>query len=328
MTKDAPSPFDDQGRQFAWDATSISLAETCLRKYYYTIIRGLQPHHKSAHLLFGGWYAEAVEHYYKYLAEGTSKDDALRRVVLEALTNTWVHKRNDNGERVVGTGGPWISDHNAKTRENLIRTIVWYFDTFEGSDVELVHLPDGQPAVEYSFSLPVDDDLIFSGHIDRLVDWGGDVYVMDQKTTGYTITPKYFDGFKPDTQMSMYTFAGKIIYNNPVKGVIIDAAQIAVGFSRFERGFTFRTEAELEEWYDSTMYHIAAARLATERSEWPMNRSKCGSHLDHFPMRSSSCRDYGGCAFRRICSQSPDVREKWIKTDFIEGEGWNPLKPR
>ena len=49
------------GLQFAWDATSLSLAQTCLRKYYYTMIRGVQPRNKSVHLIFGGIYASSLE---------------------------------------------------------------------------------------------------------------------------------------------------------------------------------------------------------------------------------------------------------------------------
>src|SRR6476620_9113379 len=81
--------FDADGVQFAWESTSIKLAETCLRKYYYKLIIGWQPERKSVHLLFGGWYATALESYYKYVADGMSQDEALAEVVGEALAETW-----------------------------------------------------------------------------------------------------------------------------------------------------------------------------------------------------------------------------------------------
>src|SRR5947207_12088278 len=110
------TPFKD-GTQFAWDSTSIKLAETCHYKYKLKMIDRWEPKRKSVHLLFGGWYASALERYYKYKAEGDPK--ALLRVVHEALCDTWIE------------GKPWSSDHPAKTRENLIRSIVWYVDQFE-----------------------------------------------------------------------------------------------------------------------------------------------------------------------------------------------------
>lgn len=310
----APSPFDASGAQFAWDSTSIKLAETCLRKYQYKMILGYQPVHKSPHLLFGGWYATALEHFHKAIADGVAREDAIRDVVHEAMIDTWNHEIDENGDPVPGSGSAWESTDNLKTRGNLIRTIIWYFDEFENDSCETVILSSGAAAVEHSFKLPADDGIILAGHLDRLVTYSHDVYIQDQKTTKSTISARYFDGYNPDTQMSLYTFAGKAIFGIPVKGVMIDAVQIAVGFSRFVRGFTFRDDASLNEWYDNTLGVIANARKATVENNFPMNPSACGN--------------YGGCEFRHICSRSPAVRPQFLKADFIQGEIWNPLRSR
>ena len=177
-----------------------------------------------------------------------------------------------------------------------------------------VILSSGTPAVEHSFRLEWDNGIIYCGHLDRLVEYGGHVYIQDQKTTQSTITSRYFDSYNPDSQMSGYTFAGKSIFNLPIKGVMIDAAQIAVGFTRFERGFSFRTEDQLNEWYDHSMYYIERARQATRDN--------------HFPLNPSSCSQYGGCEFRHICSKAPSVREQFLKGDFVRGPRWDPLEPR
>ena len=303
-----------------------------------------QPLRKSVHLLFGGWYATALEDFHKAVAGGVSYDQALCDVVHEALIATWTYEPctscGGTGERLFGqettdgvskpcyddcphcggtgnepgTGEPWLSDHNTKTRENLIRTIVWYLEQFRDDPCATVILSDGSAAVEHSFKLPVDNDVILCGHLDRLVDYGGKLYVQDQKTTGTTITGRFFDGFSPDTQMSLYTFAGKAIFNLPVKGVMIDGAQIAVGFTRFERGFTFRDDAQLAEWYDNAMHTVELARKATSE--------------EHFPMNPSSCGNYGGCEFRYICSRSPAVRANFLAADFTQSDQWNPMKER
>lgn len=327
-------PFDASGAQYAWDSTSIKLAETCLYKYHLKMQMRWQPLRKSVHLLFGGWYATALEEFHKAIAEGVDYDQAVCDVVHEALIATWTYpdceECEGKGEVLIGAtmegcpqcegtgngpgGEAWTSDHNTKTRENLIRTIIWYLDQFKDDSCKTVILSSGLAAVEHSFKLEVDNGIIFAGHLDRLVEYGGKLLVQDQKTTGSTITPRFFDGFKPDTQMSMYTFAGKAIFNIPVKGVMIDGAQIAVGFTRFERGFTFRDDAELTEWYDGTMRTIEIARRATEENYFPLNPSSCGQ--------------YGGCEFRHICSRSPAVRNNFLRGDFVQGEQWNPLKER
>lgn len=332
--------FDATGAQWAWDATSISLAQTCLRKYKYKMIEGWSPRNQSAHLRFGSAYASALEHYYKYRALGADSEEALRKVVFEALIETWDYPTCETckghgiidqslggasqsvatscpdclGKGTAGEGKPWESDHNLKTRENLIRTIIWYVAQFEDEAITVWHTPEGKPAVEYSYTLNVEDGIAFCGHIDRLVEYADAIWVMDQKTTGSAITKKYMDGFKPNTQMSMYSFAGKAVYSAPIKGVIIDAAQVAVGFSRFERGFTTRTETELNEWYDDAMYWIAQARAAAIEQ--------------HFPMNPASCGNYGGCEFRHVCSRSPEVRPRFLAADFEQGPSWDPLERR
>lgn len=309
-----PKAFKD-GLQFAWDSTSVKLAEECLRKYEYKMIQGWSSQQLSVHLKFGAAYATALEHFYKHLALGMTEDEAMIEIIREALVATWDYDKDEAGEPIPGTGSPWVSDHNLKTRENLIRTIVWYIDQFGESDpTKVIMLNDGTPAVELTFAFPVDDGIVFSGHLDRLVDYAGNLMVMDQKTTGSTITPRYFDQYKPDIQMSMYTFAGNAVWNMPVKGVVIDAAQIAVGFTRFERGLTMRTQPELQEFYDTTMATIERARSATALQVFPMNRT--------------ACQNYGGCEFRRICSKSPDVRTQFLKADFTQGKRWDPLEAR
>lgn len=300
------SPAFRDGVQFAWSATTIKWAETCPRYYQLSMIEGWHSRASSAHLIFGGHYATALEHFHKWMAEGMDREQATREVVREALINTW--------EREGEAPGPWTSDHNLKNRDNLIRSIVWYLEQFRDDAAKPVILSDGKPAVELSFNLPVDNDIVFVGHIDRLADYADNLYIQDQKTTGTTLSARYFEQYSPDTQMSLYTFAGSAVFGIPVKGVMIDAAQIAVGFTRFERGFTFRTSEQLTEWYDSAMYTILKTQELTREN--------------HFPMNPSACGNYGGCVFRGVCSKSPGARKNFLAADFIQGGGYDPLERR
>lgn len=316
------SSFDALGRQWAWDATSIKMFEECPRKYQYRMIDGWTPSGgKSVHLRFGAIYATAMEHFAKYRAEGRSREDAILDVVHEALIASWDYAYTDSEgamtqdptKRIPGSGKPWDTGNANKTRSTLIRTIVWYFEHFE-HDLEVITLSNGKPAVEYSFKLPITDEIVFCGHIDKLVEYGGAPLVVDQKTTSSTVGSYYFDQYSPDTQMSMYTYAGSIIYNTPVRGVMIDAAQIVAGFSRFERGFALRTPSQLEEWVNMTLTNIERARRMTE--------------VGHFPMNTTACNNFGGCEFRSICSKAPEIREQFLKGNFTKAPKWDPAKER
>ena len=299
--------FDAFGVQFAWDATSITLAQECLRKYQLRMIQGWSKPSKSVHLVFGGLYASALEHFYKYRAEGATIPDALDRVVAEALIASWD----------AATGQPIDFDHPAKTRLNLIRSIVWYVEEFGDESMtplKTYHLKDGTPAVELSFAFEADDGILFTGHLDRVAQMGDDLYILDQKTTGTTISSYFFDQFSPNNQVSLYAIAGEVVLNTPIKGLIIDAAQIAVGFTRFSRGFVHRNRDILTEWRETALYTIKIAQQATV--------------LNFFPQNPTACGNYGGCEFRHICSIPRSQRQSYLETDFSRTSWWDPLEAR
>ena len=292
--------------QYAWDSTSLSWFKECPRKYQYFMIEGWRGLHENVHIRFGGLFHEALESYDRHRFEGLDHDDALDLVVHDALLKTW-----DNG-------APWVSENPNKNRENLIRSIIWYCDHFLEDSAQTVRLANGKPAVELSFKMELDwgvrgQPYLLCGHLDRVVNFIGGAYVMDRKTTSSTIGSNFFDQYDPDNQMSLYSLAAKVIYKTPVKGVIIDGVQIAVGFSRFSRGFTYRTEAQLEEWLNDTRSWLALAEQYATAGHWPMN--------------DKSCHHYGGCPFRKVCSKSPEVRGTFLESDFHKVP-WNPLTPR
>ncbi len=303
-----------EGVQFAWDSTSMTAAATCPRKYYYSLCLGISPKIKSVHLIFGGHYASALEFFYKVRAWGQDYETALRNTVHKTLKDTWDTKTKAPQDMGI---------HNAKTRHGLIRSVIWYLEQYAKKETGMLthHMADGTPCVETSFSIDLNNELIICGHLDRIVDYNTDLYIMDQKTTGSALGSYYFDQFKPDIQMSTYTWAGQAILETPVKGVIIDAAQISVGGTSFARGFTHRTKEELEEHINSMYEIIRRIQLYTEES---LHRDRPESA---FPMNPSACGNYGGCAFRKICSSSPRIRKAVINTDF-EPKSWDPLERR
>lgn len=319
LAKEAPSPFFQGTKlQYAWDSTSLGALKKCPRYYQYSILEGWRAKDESVHLTFGSCYASALETYHKLLAAGAEHDDALDSVVDLTLQRTWIKAELDEEGNVLSPAHEWLPDHNAKTRMNLIRSIVWYLEEFKDDPAKTLILADGKPAVELSFKFNSGitceyGEFILCGHMDKLVDYGGDLYVMDQKTTGSTLGSYYFKNYNPDNQMTLYTLAGRIVYNTPVAGVIIDAAQIAVGFTSFARGITTRSEGQLEEFLGDFKLWTDVAALYAKADHWPMNEASCGN--------------YGGCAFREICGKDSRVRELFLKTSF-EKRYWNPLSNR
>jgi PD-(D/E)XK nuclease superfamily len=313
---DTPLPFlYGTQLQYAFDSTSLGWYKECPKKYEYSMIHGYTTKSEQVNLLFGIWFHEALEEYYKLRQLYVDTDAAytheetLYYVVHNLLCKTYY--REAEGKPYTG---PWQSDHATKTRDTLIRSVIWYLDEFGPFDpCKTLILANGKPAVELSFQLDIGNDLVLCGHLDRLVNFAGENYVLDHKTSSSTITNYYFEQYSPDNQMSLYTLAAQSIYKVPAKGVMIDAVQIAVGFSKTTRGFTYRTPTELQEWLDET-------RLIIEDIHRDVNRG-------YFVHNDKSCHKYGGCPFRKVCGSDPSVRPAILRSEYVVKK-WNPLSIR
>jgi len=299
------------GLQIAWDSTSMGTFKECRRKYYYSIVLGWQPRELSVHLFFGQIYHFALEVYDHAKARGADHDEGTRLAVRAALKATW-----DKAKKK-----PWISDHSTKNRLTLVRTVVWYLEQFKADPLVTLRLEEGSPAVELSFRFQTHfksqsgDPFLICGHLDRVARLEGldQLWIVDRKTTQYSIDSAYFSKYSPDNQMSTYDFAGGIIYSYPIQGVIVDAAQVLVTLSRFERGFVPRSKSQREEWYITFGQYVKEAEQAAKEQNWPMNDKACGH--------------YGGCPFRPVCGRPPEAREEWLRAAYVQ-RVWDPLKIR
>lgn len=299
------------GLQLAVDSTSLGEFKTCPRKYYYSIIQGYQPKQRSFHLTFGILYHGALERYDHKKFEGRSHEESLDFAIDWTLRQTW----NSQMKK------PWISGDSNKNRLTLIRTIIDYADKFGQSDVlQTIRLENGKPAVELSFSFfsgvksaNTGEPFIFCGHMDRLASMNGQTYVSDRKTTSHTISGDWFKQFSPHNQFSLYLLAGQIVYKQQVKSLVVDGVQLAVSFSRFQRGIVQRTDDQLKEWHKDTSLTLRSLEECAKEGYWPQNDASCGN--------------YGGCAFREVCGRSPSARQAILDLEFTK-RIWDPLQRR
>jgi len=302
---ETPSIFlPDSYVQYAWDATSIEYLKRCPRLYQYQMIDGWQSNEENVHLRFGQEFHEALHQYQLVIADGVEHDEAVFHTIRELM-----YRVED-----------WNPDHKHKNRFFLIRSVIRYLDKYVDDTAKTIMQSNGKPAVELAFRFELDfgpepdQPYVLCGYLDRLVDFQGEIFVMDHKTTTATASPYYWNQFEPNTQMTLYTLAGGIIFQTNIKGVIIDSGQLLIDDTRFTRGITYRTDDQLAEWLSDLRLWLKKAEDYATEGYWPMN--------------DSACDKYGGCKFREICSKSPGVRERFLKGDFTKEPIWNPLKPR
>jgi len=322
--------------QYAWDSTSLGLLKTCPKLYWYTMIEGYQGRGESPHLRFGSEYHTALQDYDMKRALGTSHDEALHDVVEELLIRTADYAPD-----------PDTKAGKYKSKANLVELVVYYLEAHQNDSATTYFLPDGKPAVELSFRFELEwgpkhsfneggsindaaggqmdyvephfhQPYILSGHLDKVVNWSGGLFVKDYKTSVSTLGPYYFAQYDMSNQMTLYTLAGQIVLSTPIRGVLIDAAQIKLeDHPSFVRGITYRTKAQLAEWQADLHYWFSLAESFATQGHWPMN--------------DTACDKFGGCKFRGVCSRAPQVRKHFLKSDFIKlapEDRWNPLRSR
>ncbi len=278
--------------QTAWDSTSIGEAKLCWWKYKTSIIDGYEPRDTNVHFFFGSEYHHSFELYDHLRAEGQEHREAVLEVASDLLQRTWDKKLSR----------PWVSENQYKNRGTLLRSVLWYLDQFEHDTLETLILPSGEPAVELHFDISfgytsrlTGEEFRLVGHLDKIALFEEQPAIVDRKTTKFQISQSFFDRFNPDNQVSTYLVGGNSILthydpNRPVLTMIIDAAQIQVNSTKFQRGIVSRTPAQLDEWVVDLFDLLAEAERHAERNHWPRNDKACG--LPHTDPKTGETR-YG-----------------------------------
>lgn len=149
--------------QTVYDSVSLGKLQGCLRKYNFHLIQGWQQKELPPALAWGRDYHTCQEAYHKCIAWGLDHETSTKRVVRLAMLL---------GERL-------LSLDTSRTKETLVRSIVWYLEEFKDDPLKTALLPDGRPAVELSFMLPIFDievgptDELPALDIADIIDWFG-----------------------------------------------------------------------------------------------------------------------------------------------------------
>jgi hypothetical protein len=103
------------------------------------------------------------------------------------------------------------------------------------------------------------------------------------------------------------------VLDAPTSGLLIDAIQLGVNFTRFQRNVIPYSPEEIEDFAIDAELWIKTAAMYAEENKWPANEA--------------SCDLYGGCQFRAVCQLKPQHRELALRSNFVQ-RTWDCLKPR
>ena len=160
----------------------------------------------------------------------------------------------------------------------------------------------------------------WTGRIDCVCPFLGDIYAIDHKTTSM-VGPSYYDDFQLSSQMHGYVFAARHLWPElNVKGVrintIIGRPPSKTGIQHaYERQTFVYSEEHLEEWHKDTQTLVADFLAHTVRN--------------YFPKMSKWCVGrYGTCQYHPVCTSLPESRHIVLGSDLYKDCTWSPLNPR
>lgn len=313
--------------RLAWDATTLNALLGNPTAYYWEHVLGWRGLEASLPMRWGIVWHEVVAEYLLQRLHGASREDAVHSACRLAITKAGEFEINE----LAAEAGQDRKKRNVRT---LLRSIVWYDEVYGDDDyLEPAYLPHtDSPGLETHFSMPIpdpDDDMkplkaytgepyILAGHIDQIA-WDRDrecLVGVERKNTTSTPSGWYWARYDPSPQINTYALVTSMLYpNEKVGGVIIEACQNGVGFTRFERKMVHRTEAHHRQWLRCVCNWI---RFAEERAV-------VGDWEDWLNPASK----FDGGVYNMIAAQSPAVWDNFLASHCQREEGlWNPLEHR
>jgi hypothetical protein len=182
---------------------------------------------------------------------------------------------------------------------------------------------NGKIALELHYALPLPfkaytgENYILTGYFDEFVQdtEEGDYWVLERKHTTRTISDYYFYTYNPSVQIFTYDLVGSIMLpGKQLRGVIVEALQTAVTFSRPERHEIRRTPLQREHWAGVIEYWIRRAEQDARENSW------------HFAMNTEASSF--DSVYKEIQRRDPSSWRGLLDTDLVKRPLWNPLEPR
>jgi hypothetical protein len=285
------------------DSTIVAEWKACPAKTYFSHFLHLGAKYESIDLIAGGAFALGMEIIRKeYYGNKKSLQDALR-IAFPAVITAY--------------GNPDVpANKEAKSLDRVVEALVAYLQKWPPeTDHIQPHMVDGQPSVEFTFSLPLPfnhpqtgNPLVYGGRFDLLGVYRDNLVVVDEKTTSQ-LGPTWSAKWNLRGQFTGYCWAARE-YGRPVVGAIVRGVSFLKNSFGFEESLQMRSQEQMDLWHEDML-----ATVEDMLDAWATGR-----YAQNF---ADSCSAYGNCAFQRLCS----VRnfEPWIEGNYGVRK-WNPLE--
>lgn len=285
-----------------WDNTLRSSFLSCPQKFAWEFLHHYKPARPNIHLHAGAAWAKGLEvareTYYVHGASPTVAEEA----GLAALISAY--------------GDFDCPPESAKSLNRLAEAFAYYFHVFPlETDPAQPYIGPTGPMIEFSFCLPLDDDLrhpetgdpiLYAGRADMIATYAGAVSIYDDKTTS-SLGASWASQWDMRAQFTGYAWAAQA-YGIPVTQVLVRGISILKTKLDHAQAISHREQWRIDRWREQAIRDIRRAIAAWQESHWDTNEA-------------DSCSSYSGCVFKQPCmSRAP---QPWLDTYYIR-RVWNP----
>jgi hypothetical protein len=290
-------------KERTYDASCMSDYLHCPKLFYWRWVRGLVPKEEPAPLLFGKVFHDALFAWYKTGDKGLALkqfeqipaigigDDRRTRehgiVILEEYLGRW---GTENWKVLTLEKEFKIEMSNQCKTCHGTGIITQNIKPLPLMTIKCPKCIDGMALSGKSYA----------GRLDEVVEWNGQIYVVDHKTTSQ-LGSYFFKGFRPNVQMDGYAFACRKLWGQ-CSGVVINGVSIAAKpKERFGRDVSTRTPEEID-------------RFAEQFELWT-NEIENSINSKVWPLHYTACHNYGDCRYLELCLYGESGMEDKFKRE-------------
>lgn len=308
--------LDSSGRKIIYiDASSLK-ESGCLRKFYWSSIKGYSSGKESSDtkIQYGSAIHLGLESWYK--------GEEVKDCVVRAIKHYEPFTEN-------------LSEKDFRTVDHLYRTLTGYFRQYprEGDNI----VPLSKEHIELKFSIPFwqNDEyvIVLCGTIDMKATYAGMKIIVDHKSTSANNAEFYFSDYDLNIQVMFYSWLDKQISGESsylpvlVNGIFIKKPTIkaqekgefdGVTFQR-STVITFSNEqmAQFEYWLNSKISYIIQG----------LENGDTDNYF-HYSFDLAFCKTpFGVCKYFNVCRVPMELQAASIEANY-KIEEYNPLKWR
>ena len=278
---------------------------SCPTKLYWEYIRRKASTALSIHLHFGACFAKGCETFRRhYYTQGRDWNASFEAGAI-AIIREW------------GDYEPDI-DPGTKTLERCVNALSEYFTEHhpEGDYIQPYMLSNGQPAVELSFAIPIEEvlhpqtgqPLLYGGRYDMLGVYSDQLYVVDEKTSKQ-LGATWRNQWDMRSQFTGYCWAA-LQHDHPVVGAVVSGIGLLKTKTTFERAISPRPRWFIDKWYEQLVEDLRHMVEDYTNRRWSQDFAE-------------ACESYGGCGIKKLCNKQDP--EQWVDQYFVD-RIWDPVK--